>query len=109
MAITLGSTNVTFGDSSTQASAAGLLASSGTTIRNPSRGVGTTYTNSNGRAIWVSVSSGSSGTGNFYVNGILQQYSIQDSYPRVCMAAVVPRGATYSYSGPGFSYWTEIY
>ena len=109
MPTTLGSTTITFGDSTTQSSAAGGLAASGTTVNAPSRATGTTYTNSTGRTIWVSVSCPGAGTGNFYVNGILAQYSLQDAYPRVTMGVVVPRGATYSYSGPGFNYWREIY
>jgi len=109
MPTTLGSTTITFGDGTTQSSAAGLLGASGTTIQAPGRAAGTTYTNSTGKAIFVTVSCGGAGVGNFYVNGILSQYSNQDAYPRVCMCAIVPRGATYSYSGPGFSYWREVY
>jgi hypothetical protein len=109
MASTLGNGNITFGDSTSQSTAAGNLGGASSNMRQPSRSGGTTYTNSNGKAIWVSVSCPSSGTGQMYVNGILSQYSIQDSYPRVCVCAVVPIGATYSYSGPGFNYWCEVY
>jgi hypothetical protein len=110
MPTTLGNGNVTFGSGSAQ-STAGSLLGVGQTPGGQSRSLGTTYSNGSGKPIWVSVSWTSpigGAVGNFYVNGILAMYSVQDLYPRLQMMAVVPAGATYYCTGPGnFAYWIE--
>ena len=111
MAITLGNGNITFSDSTSQ-STADSLAAVGQSYGNQSRSLGTTYTNSTGKAIWVSTSWSSpigGATAYFYVNGIVSQYRVQDLYPRLWINSYVPVGATYYITGPGnFNNWTEL-
>jgi hypothetical protein len=111
MATTIGNGNITFGNSTTQSTAGSLLGVS-QTPGGQSRSLGTTYNNGSGKAMWVSVAWTSpigGAVGNFYVNGILAMYSVQDLYPRLQMMACVPAGATYYCTGPGnFAYWIEI-
>jgi hypothetical protein len=90
-----------------------------------SRSYGTTYTNSTGKPIYVSVSGSSSspagGGIQFYINGALiaQQGATQNasilSYHNITM--IVPNGATYSANaipggggqgGSGLSIWAEL-
>ena len=111
MAITLGTGNVTFSDGSTQ-DVPDSLAAVGQSYGAHSRSLGTTYTNSTGKAIWVCTSWSSpigGATAYFYVNGIISQYRIQDLYPRLWINSYIPVGATYYITGPGnFQTWIEL-
>ena len=82
----------------------------------PSRSAGTTYTNSTGRAIAVSVyvSGGThSGGGYLYVNGVLvSSAGGYDNGGVSTMFAIVPPGQTYSVSlygiNPSVANWAEL-
>lgn len=78
-----------------------------------SRALGTTYTNSTGRPIWVVVAWTATGNGSYtaYVDGNLAYYTTQDLYPRANVDFIVPPGSTYyvsSSAGQGFAYWLEL-
>jgi len=111
MAITLGNGNITFNDGTSQ-SGADSLAAVGQSYGARARSLGTTYTNSTGKAIWVCTSWSApigGATATFYVNGILSQYRLQDLYPRLWINSWVPIGATYYITGPGnFNTWIEL-
>jgi len=78
----------------------------------PSRSVGTTYTNSTGKPIWVAVcwDSPRQAPGYLYVDGNIAMYSNQDTYPRPIVCGVVPNGSSYYVTGfsNGPAYWLEL-
>lgn len=71
-----------------------------------SRASGVTYTNSTGKAIYVSVSEAGDGIKTLVVAGVTVGYSNTTSND-IPMAAIVPPGATYVFTG-GFNYWAEL-
>lgn len=79
-----------------------------------SRALSTTYTNSTGRPIWLSVSFGNSANQvcKLYVDGNLASYCEGDLYPRLTVTGVVPPGSTYYISrtsgSGGITYWIEL-
>jgi hypothetical protein len=79
-----------------------------------SRSLGTTYTNSTSKPIWLSVSFGnSSGQAcDLYVDGNLASHTEGDLYPRLTVTGIVPAGSTYYISRTGGSgaitYWLEL-
>jgi hypothetical protein len=91
-------------------SASGL--GSGQSFSSPGRSLGTTYTNSTGKPIWVAVcwDAPRQAPVYFYVNGTLAFYSNQDTYPRPTVNAIVPNGYTYQVTGAsnGFTLWAEL-
>lgn len=91
-------------------SASGL--GSGQSFSSPGRSIGTTYTNSTGKPIWVAVcwDAPRQAPVYFYVNGTLAFYSNQDTYPRPTVNAVVPNGYTYQVTGAsnGYYLWAEL-
>jgi len=70
-----------------------------------SRAVSTTYTNTTGRSIFVSIDS--SWTGTLVVNGatIANNVGGNSRYPTTF---IVPSGNTYSFSGASYTAWTEL-
>jgi hypothetical protein len=78
----------------------------------PGRSMNTTYTNSTGKPIWVSVcwSEPRQSPVYLYVDGNLAMYSNQDTYPRPIVCGVVPNGSTYYATGGNNSpaYWIEL-
>ena len=113
MSATLGNGNITFGDGTAQSTVASMLgmgqAYSDVTS---SRAKSTTYTNSTGKPIFVSVnwSSPIGGQAYLYVNSILASHVEQDRYARFQVCGIVPNGSTYSVSSDGgaFAYWLEL-
>ena len=77
-----------------------------------SRAVGTTYTNSTGRPIFVVISGFVNGAGGgfFYVNGVLiTQISGGSAITQQTGYMIVPTGATYAVTGGiTVSYWSEL-
>jgi len=79
-----------------------------------SRALGTTYTNSTSKPIWLSVSFGNSGgqVCDLYVDGNLASHTEGDLYPRLTVTGIVPAGSTYYISRTGGSgaitYWLEL-
>lgn len=76
-----------------------------------SRVLGTTYTNSTGRPIWVSVavtlSAGSTMTGT--LNGIIVCRGFaQEGASQAWSGFIVPNGATYSVTGSTITSWVEV-
>ena len=71
-----------------------------------SRASGTTYTNSTGKPIFISVSETGDGVKNLTISGILVGYSSStgNDYP---ITGIVPSGANYVFTG-NFGYWTEL-
>jgi len=108
MAVTINGTNgITFNNSSTQAQSAGLGSSAtAQTWQNmtASRALGTTYTNSTGYPIQVSVITNGAGSANnsnqMTVSGnVVNQWVMNTSggmVPNPSSTAIVPNGATYS-------------
>ena len=79
-----------------------------------SRALGTTYTNSTSKPIWLSVSFGNSAgqVCDLYVDGNLASHTEGDLYPRLTVTGIVPAGSTYYISRTGGSgaitYWLEL-
>lgn len=88
----------------------------GQTVQNvtSSRALGTTYTNSTGRPIFVNVAMSSSIAANplLTVNGVVYYGTGNTAGITLSVSAIVPTGATYvaSVSGgtPGLVYWSEL-
>lgn len=95
----------------TQRAVTGQLLGVGQTWQNVtgSRAIGTTYTNTTGRAIVVSVNNNSGTTSVLTVGGVqvgrVGQYTGGEGYQ---LCAVVPNGATYVYTGAGIQNWAEL-
>ena len=92
--------------------ATGTFLGNNQSFSNPSRSVGTTYTNSTGKPIWVAVcwSDPRQAPVYMYVNGTLAFYSNQDTYPRPTVNAIVPNGQTYQVTGGSNApyLWAEL-
>jgi hypothetical protein len=92
--------------------AAGTFLGNNQSFSNQSRSLGTTYTNSTGKPIWVAVcwSDPRQSAVYMYVNGTLAFYSNQDTYPRPTVNAIVPNGQTYQVTGgsSGYYLWAEL-
>lgn len=71
-----------------------------------SRVAGTTYTNTTGRPIAVSIRETGDGTRTLSVNGVIVSYAAGNAYDSM-LFAVVPAGSTYVFSG-GFNIWAEL-
>lgn len=107
-ATTIGTSGVTFPDATSQSTAAVGLGATWTDVSG-SRALGTTYTNSTGKYIQVSVSALNVSTAGdkalgFYVNG--NQVGVNGSFstagtPYPSTFIVVPPGATYSAASVG--------
>jgi hypothetical protein len=89
----------------------------GQTWQNPARSLGTTYTNSTGAPIAVSVmiSLGNNATATLTVGGVIVARNrgregayIQGTYSDETLYAVVPNGATYVASGGSLISWAEL-
>ena len=84
----------------------------GQTIQSPSRALGTTYTNSTGRPIFVEVRLYHTGATQFEckVDGITTQLSSNNSGWWCSVSFVVPNGSTYLIPTPTYSSfgWTEL-
>ena len=110
MAMTVDGTNrLTFPNSSVQLKAA--FSNQTWQDMSGSRAMGTTYTNSTGRVIFVSVS-GQGGGQYAYTIVINGSTMAQEGSNAGCyMSATIPDGATYSFTnsgGTGFIYWWEL-
>lgn len=79
---------------------------------NPSRAYSTTYTNSTGKPIFVSVLGGGNATMRAYVNGAEIQRSVfTTTNTNTNVAFIVPNGSTYNVTlstGGAPSLWTEL-
>ena len=115
-ATTLTATTVTFGNGSSQIQAAGL-GTNNQTWQNltASRAINTTYTNSTGYPIMVSVSTtqGTNTTSTTaYVGAVVVAYWVFNSNYSGSMASnlsfIVPNGATYQVVGGNISNWSEL-
>lgn len=76
-----------------------------------SRISGTTYTNTSGKPIWVTVMVlDSTSASTITVSGlIIQSFDINSSGSFGNISAIVPNGATYSVTAPGgIQYWREL-
>ena len=75
-----------------------------------SRVLSTTYTNSTGKPIFVSVLCGGNATTSAYVNGAeIQRSTFTTTNTNTNVAFIVPNGLTYSVtSGAGILLWTEL-
>jgi len=110
------SSSIIFGNSSSQAQAAGLGTNSQTWQNlTSSRALGTTYTNSTGYPIMVCVCAGTSGSGgnhylNAYINSSLITYQvIYAAGNSTCeLSIIVPNGATYSFDTTNSSATTTL-
>lgn len=74
-----------------------------------SRAASTTYTNTTGRPIMVSIStnSGSGATSTLTVGGVVVCQGVNANTTQ--LTAIVPAGATYSHTNTyGFSIWAEL-
>jgi hypothetical protein len=113
MAVTInGTSGLTFNDASVQG-ASGIGYSQTWQNVAASRSAGTTYTNSTGKPIMVTISQGD-GTGisnNFYINGV--GIARQAIYATGCQSNsyIVPNGNTYMWElggGVNFNQWWEL-
>lgn len=76
-----------------------------------SRTKGTTYTNTTGKPIFLSVQPvASNGNLNITVNGVIvtKSESTSGSSFAWCLFAIIPVGATYSVNGMSIALWTEL-
>ena len=79
-----------------------------------SRSVSTTYTNSTGRPIVVSIIGHMENTKlplNLIIGGVTIQTVDNQNSPNacyMCMSGIVPPGATYSVTGGGLTFWHEL-
>ena len=76
-----------------------------------SRVAGTTYTNSTGKPIMLSVNTtySSSNTTILYVNGVSTQVNaIDQGYAHPTIVCIIPNGATYSITGWVAGKWSEL-
>jgi hypothetical protein len=84
----------------------------GQSYQQPGRSMNTTYTNSTGKPIWVSIcwSEPRQSPVYLYVDGNLAMYSNQDTYPRPIVCGIVPNGSSYYATGGNNSpaYWIEL-
>jgi len=105
-------TSATTATTAAAPTAAGTFLGNNQSFSNPSRSVGTTYTNSTGKPIWVAVcwSDPRQAPVYMYVNGTLAFYSNQDTYPRPTVNAIVPNGQTYQVTGGSNApyLWAEL-
>lgn len=114
MAMTIsGTSGLTFPDTTTQAAAAVSPIGVSQTWQNVtgSRAASTTYTNSTGKAIAVSVEAYPRDVScSLTVGGVVASVGNAGagSYARQPLFAIVPNGVTYSYAGNGFEYWAEL-
>ena len=105
-------TNATTATTAAGPTSSGTFLGNNQSFSNQSRSLGTTYTNSTGKPIWVAVcwDAPRQAPVYFYVNGTLAFYSNQDTYPRPTVNAIVPNGQTYQVTGGSNSYyiWAEL-
>jgi hypothetical protein len=74
-----------------------------------SRVSGTTYTNTTGRPIMVSIRSDTSSSGVLTVGGVQISWADTNTTNRSVVVGVVPAGATYVYTGGYLSgFWAEL-
>jgi hypothetical protein len=74
-----------------------------------SRASATSYTNSTGKPIMVSIYSGSFGTGALYVDGIAVSFNVGTGYYANQYTAIVPNGSAYAaYPLVAGFYWSEL-
>jgi hypothetical protein len=72
------------------------------------KSVNTTYTNTTGKPIMVSVSQASTGQQNFYINGNYFAQISQNSNNSSAFGFIVPDGDTYRIDTNQPSYWWEL-
>ena len=116
MTTSLAQTGIVFPDSTVQTTSAKQLGIDQTYIT-PSRALGTTYTNTTTKPIWISVvAAGSGGFAGLYltVNGIsvqTQAHGPDSGLPYFTVSGIVPPGNTYVVSGSSLVSlvsWTEL-
>ena len=113
MSATLGNGNITFGDGTVQSTSASMLGmGQGYSDVTSSRAKSTTYTNSTGKPIFVHVSCGNAfqQSGYLYINGVLADFSVEDTYARNYVAGIVPDGGTYyvTFTNQSLYHWCEL-
>jgi len=113
MPITVGGTEITFNDGTTQNTAAPAWGTWQNVVG--SRAVGTTYTNSTGRPIQISigVQLGPNATGYLVINGNQVNRGSNPFGDRSINVtqffAIIPNGNTYSVTGfNGITFWWEL-
>jgi hypothetical protein len=102
-----GTTGLTFNNGSTQD--VGGVGTGAQTWQNMGglRSGGVTYTNSTGKPIMVSINQASSGTQNFFINGVLVAQNQTTSVTASGFTFIIPNGANYQSSSAG-SFWFEL-
>jgi hypothetical protein len=99
-----GTSGITFNDSSVQ-EFAGVGYSQ--TWQNPSRSANTTYTNTTGRPIFISIISLTNSGINLTVNGINVASAVYFGGASNTVTSIVPNNGTYSVDA-GFVRWSEL-
>lgn len=115
MTTSITQTGIVFPDSTVQTTSAKQIGIDQTYLT-PSRALGTTYTNTTAKPIWISVvASGSGGFAGLYldVNGIrvqTQAHGPDSGLPYFSVSSIVPSGSTYNVSTSGMTLvsWTEL-
>lgn len=106
-----GSNGITFPSTTVQGDAVSVIGLGGSAQSwqnvTASRAGNTTYYNTKGRPIVVAISQVSSGTQNFYINGVQVTQNQTSSTTSSCFNYVIPAGASYQSSSVG-SFWFEL-
>jgi hypothetical protein len=104
--------NILTSNGTTWTSAAATSIGVGQSYSNPSRAFSTTYTNSTGKPIFVSVLGGGNATMQAYVDGVEIQRSVfTTGFTNTNVAFIVPNSSTYSVTlstGGSPTLWTEL-
>lgn len=116
MSITLGSSGIKYHDKSIQNNVSLGYLQSWTNVTS-SRSVGTTYTNTTGRAITVAAYTNLIYTADIqaYVDGVLLlrnwfnvSYATGGAYEKASIIFIVPNGSTYSIQSTSLNQWFEL-
>ena len=73
-----------------------------------SRVAGTTYTNSTGRPIMVAIMQASTGTQNFYIDGVKVGAQVMTSTTTATLTFIIPNGSTYRCDTSKGTSWFEL-
>ena len=95
----------------TKLTATSALGGTGQSWQSPSRSLGTTYTNSTGNPIYVSVTVGLNAGAT--MTGIVNGFAVckgfaQESASQAWSGFIVPNGATYSVTASSLTGWVEL-
>jgi hypothetical protein len=101
-----GTTGLTFNNGSTQNVGGIGIAQTWQNV-SASRAINTTYTNSTGKPIMVSVATPTNNANNLLIDGIVVATAVYASVTPNTVSGIVPNGSTYSISG-SFGSWCEL-